>query len=541
MDLEFIRTMGQQLAAVWRELKVYQKFTVIAVAITLATLLTFMVVNAASTRFTPLYPAERLLISDAAEVKAYLDTSRIPYKLRGDTQILVPEGEVHKVRMDLAAMGLPKMQHGKGFELFDTNTWIKGEKELQVLEMRALKGQLEKDISDYENIRSANVILDIAPPRPFGGSMYKTKASVILTLMPGARLSNPQLRAITFHVAGAVRGLMPNMVAISDTTGKLYQAIDPDNEIDMLRSAEIGLEERLKAKIDGMLAMVVGHQHYYSTVQVRLSREKRTQERKVFSGKISGVDLGEPVIMSVQESGLQLSEKERAEIGTPGTNTEAVAGAVTSDGAETAKRDEQRNAQYRQMAVPMDHVKTATSPGKVESISIGGLIDKSIAVDAGSDLPADQVVDGRRNAQLLKAEIESQLAKIVEGYGVTTQPAVDFVAMDHTAFNEKARQESWSTRMDLLSQTATVLLALFTVGGMLWTLNRFWRRHMLQPPALDADEDDDHLEFIDEPSVMEVEVMVEAIKTRFQSDPNTVVETIRDWIADRQDLTPAGS
>jgi flagellar M-ring protein FliF len=442
--------------------------------------------------------------------------------------------------MDLAAMGLPKMHNGKGFELFDSNTWIKGEKELQILEMRALKGQLERDISEYENIRTANVILDIAPPRPFGGSMYQTKASVILTPMPGARLSNSQLRAITFHIAGAVRGLQPNMVAISDTSGKLYQAIDPENDVDMLRSAEIALEERIKAKVDGMLAMVVGHNNSYSTVQVRLSREKRTQERKIFSGNVGGVELGDPVLMSVQESGLKMSERERGEIGTPGTNTEAVAGAVAGEGAELAKRDESRNSQYRQMAVPLDHVKTATRPGRIDSISIGVLIDRTIAVADGAGLPENVVEEGKRNAELVKVEIESQLAKITEGYGVSLKPAVDFVEFDHSAFHEKARAESWSTRVDLMAKVGTALLIAFIVLGMFWTLQRFWKRHMMQPPLLEEEEEEDHIEFVDEPSVMEVEVMVEAIKGRFQSDPNVVVETIRDWVMEQETVATAG-
>lgn len=524
--------MGQQLANIWRGIKLYQKFTVILVLLALITLLSFLIVNAASTRFVALYPGDRLLISDAAEVKNYLDGTRISYKIRGDTNILVPDSEVHRIRMDLAAMGLPKMHSSKGFELFDTNTWIKGEKELQVLEMRALMGQLETDISEYENIKGANVILDLAPPRPFGGSMYKAKASIILSLMPGARLSSSQLRAITYHVSGAVRGLEPNMVAISDTTGKLYQAMDPNGDMDLLRSAEVSLEERLKGKVDGMLALVVGPGNFYSTVQVTMSREKRTQERKVFSGSVDGQELGEPVVSSVIEQGLELSERERAERGTPGTNNEAVAGAVLGAGADTVNRSENRNAQQRQMAVPVDHIKINSQPGRLDSISIGVLIDKTITVDSNADLPEGELVDGRRNAEALRDEIESQLAKITEGYGVQAVPAVDFVEFDKTKFNKKQADESWGSTMELLTQTATVLFILLTVLGMFWTFHRFWKRHMMQPPTLEPEEDSDVIELNEEPTLVEVEAMVESIKSRFQNDPHTVTDTIREWLAE---------
>lgn len=532
MNLDFLKDIGQQLAQIWREIKVYQKFTVIMVAVFLMGLLGFMVFNAASTKYSPLFPSDRLTISDAAEVKGYLDGLRVPYKLRGDSVILVPEGEVHRLRMDLAAVGLPKINSSKGFELFDTNTWIKGEKELQVLEMRALMGQLETDITEYENIKGANVILDLAPPRPFGGSMYKAKASVILNLMPGARLNNAQLRAITYHVAGAVRGLKPNMVAISDTTGKLYQSLDPDGEVDMLRNGEISVEERIKSKVDGMLALVVGHGNFYSTVQVSMSRERYTQERKVFQGKVDGIELGEAVTAAVTEQGLQMTERERAESGTPGSNNEAVAGAVIGGGSEVMNRNENRNATHRQMAVPVDHLKVNSSPGKIEAISIGVMIDKTITVDSNADLPAGDLVDGGRNAVALREEIESQLAKITEGYGVAASPAVDFVEFDKTKFNEKVAEESWSSMMDNVAQGATVLFVVFTVLGMFWTFNRFWRRHMMQPPNLEAEEEVEELEFVDEPSLVEVEAMVESIKTRFQNDPNAVAETVREWLAE---------
>lgn len=170
-------------------------------------------------------------------------------------------------------MGISKQQSGKGFELFDTNTWIKGERELQVLEMRALKGQLEKDISAFEHIKSASVILDIPPPKNFNGSKYQTKASVILTLMPGARLSSSELRAINNHLAGAVRGLEPNMIAISDTTGKLYKAIDPNNLEEPFNDSSTRFEEHLENKINELLTRLVGEDHFYTTVQASVDRE----------------------------------------------------------------------------------------------------------------------------------------------------------------------------------------------------------------------------------------------------------------------------
>jgi flagellar M-ring protein FliF len=531
MNLDFFKTLGSQCLGIWKEIKIYQKFTVIMVLLFLLIMLGFLTFQAASTKYSALYPAERILISDAAEVKAFLDSARVPYEVKGDTLILVPHNEVHRLRMELAAVGIPKLRMGKGFELFDSDTWIKGEKELQILEMRAIQGELQNDISEYENIKNANVILNIAPPRPFGGSLYKTKASVILTLMPGARLSNSQLRSITYHVAGAVRGLSPNMVAISDTTGKLYQPFDPNGDYDILRSAEVSVEERIKSKIDGMLAMVVGPDNFYSTVQVTMNRNKMTRERRVFQGSINGVELGDPVISSITESGLQMRERERSEIGTPGSNTEAIAGAVAESTQDLLNRSEDRTQQYRQMAVPVDHMKTNTMPGKIDHISIGVLIDKTITVGSGSDLPKEQISENGRNTLLLKKEIEAQLIEIIEGYGLAAVPAVDFVEFDKTVITRQKEDQVWGDTLSIISKIGTLILVVFVILGIFWTFNRFWNKYMNQPEEVDNEEDDD-VDFFEESSLMEVEAMVESIKARIQVDPMNVADAVHKWLSE---------
>lgn len=163
----------------------------------------------------------------------------------------------------------PKSEPAKGFELFDSNTWIKGDREVQVLEMRALKGQLERDLSSFEPIKSASVILDIPPSETFHqASPYKTKASVILTLIPGARLSSSHLAAITNHLACAVRGLETDRIAISDSKGRLYKTSDPMGKNDPQET----FEEEVRGKMDPLLTKIVGQDHFHTHVQTKEER-----------------------------------------------------------------------------------------------------------------------------------------------------------------------------------------------------------------------------------------------------------------------------
>ncbi|MFN0064915.1 MAG: hypothetical protein ACKVOH_01625 [Chlamydiales bacterium] len=259
-----------QFFTIWRGIKPSQKLLMIAVILSCGGALGYFLFKSSLSGKGALF-STHLTGEELKQVRLYLEKAQIPYKEKGGRGIFVAQSQVTSIREELAALGIPRTEQGKGFELFDTNTWIKGEKELQVLEMRALKGQLEKDLTEFDNIKSASVILDLAPVRKFGNQQYQTKASVILTLMPKVMLSSSQLRAIAYHLAGAVRGLNPNMIAISDTTGRLYQSID--SEVEGASAQEVILEEQIRAEIDQFLEMLVGKEHFYSQVEVKRGKE----------------------------------------------------------------------------------------------------------------------------------------------------------------------------------------------------------------------------------------------------------------------------
>lgn len=151
----------------------------------------------------------------------------------------------------------------KGFELFDSKTWIKGENELQILEMRALKGQLEKEISTFENIQDAHIIIDF-------GDSGNTKASVILDLKKEKTLSPSVIKAISYHLAGGIKGLELNNIAISDTTGKIYQVFGNQS----LWISKSQIEEELKGKIQSFLTPVLGDGNFEIALNVLTEKKK---------------------------------------------------------------------------------------------------------------------------------------------------------------------------------------------------------------------------------------------------------------------------
>lgn len=406
MNSNVLTTYLKEAVTVWKGLSRFQQISIVTVIIVIAILLGSLAVNVTSKEFVPLFPAERARTMDITDVENYLDNNQTPYRVGNDKVIYVPRDKANRIRLALSAYGLPKTEPSKGYELFDSNTWIKGEKELQVLELRAIKGQLEGDLRQFDNIRSASVSLDIPPARPFGGSAYKPKASVILDLAPGAKLDSQTIRSITNHVAGAVRGLSQNMIAISDTSGRLYQSLDPEGYADTMRFAEVAAEEQLKAKIDGMLSTVIGYNNFYTMVQVTMNRQKVSEERKIYSGSVDGVNLGLPVATNILES--TDSVQKTMGLKKPGALDNA---------------DSVQSGQVKQMSVPMDYRQITSIPGKIERISIAVLIDENALV--AGDKNKESISTSK-----LKDEIESQLKTILKGYNVPLDETVSFVKFE---------------------------------------------------------------------------------------------------------------
>jgi len=265
-----MKEIFKQLKTIWTSVKGTHKCVAVAILFLIFSTLCYAWYTSASHDLVPVFSNKFFTPSEIETIEAYLIEKAIPYQMDEKKGPLVAAEQLMEVKRGLGTH--QKEVGAKGFELFDTNTWIKGEKELQVLEMRALKGQLEKDLTSFENIKSASVILDIPPQKSFNSSKLQTKASVILTLMPKQHLSASQLRAITNHIAGAVRGLEPQMIAISDTTGKLYQSIDPSGMDAIHHHAGLFFEEHVQEKVNALLSHFVGKDHFYSHVQAVLDK-----------------------------------------------------------------------------------------------------------------------------------------------------------------------------------------------------------------------------------------------------------------------------
>ncbi|QJD70184.1 flagellar M-ring protein FliF [Xanthomonas campestris pv. badrii] len=171
-----------------------------------------------------LVPREALLLgelkqTDAAEISAALDEWKVPHSYTADgSGILVEQNQVHPLRMRLVSAGVPKGGH-VGFELFDTNEFGVTEFAQRINYQRALQGEIERTIATIPGVDAVRVHLSIRRPGVFLAEDSQSKASVAVSLVPGAALTAKQVSGIRDLVASAVDGLTPEAVVVVGPTG----------------------------------------------------------------------------------------------------------------------------------------------------------------------------------------------------------------------------------------------------------------------------------------------------------------------------------
>jgi flagellar M-ring protein FliF len=253
-------------------LSVRQRIMILATALAVVGGLVFLSRWRTESDFRPIYTS--LSPEDAGAVVQKLKESGTEFRLsENGTSVLAPSNRVAELRLEMASAGLPKT--GRiGFELFDKNNLGVTEFTEHVNYARALEGELERSITSLSEIEQARVHLTFPKDSVFLESKAAGKASVVLRLRPGAKLSGQNVNAIVNLVASAVEGLAPEAVTLVDSRGSLLNRARRAAEGDGVQPSEATLDYRQKiesdllAKINATLDPLLGNDKFRAGVSV---------------------------------------------------------------------------------------------------------------------------------------------------------------------------------------------------------------------------------------------------------------------------------
>ncbi len=259
-----IQALVAQLSELLQKLNTRQKIIIASTLVAVVALVIFLVLfNVNGKKADDGYRVmfENIEPKDAGLIVAELDKQKVLYRIPRDGVIEVPADKVNKLRLDVAAMGLPKDSR-VGFELFDKQEFGATDFDQQVKYNRALEGELSKTIESINAVSKA--VVHIARPKEslFAEKDIAPTASVVVTLKPNMILTPKQIIGIKNLVAAGVTKMTPEHVKIVGENGDLLGAEDEETVAGESAKQQMkykkDFEKIYEEKISNMLSPVIG-------------------------------------------------------------------------------------------------------------------------------------------------------------------------------------------------------------------------------------------------------------------------------------------
>jgi flagellar M-ring protein FliF len=253
-----ISQLGQQLLAIWKQLGLNQRISIVLATAVVFIGLCTVALWSSRPDFSLLYG--KLDDGEAAKIVAALDESKIPYQVRSGS-IYVPSDKVYQVRMQMAGKGIPRGE-GVGFEIFDKANFGISDFVQRANYTRAVQGELSRTIGQLDQVESARVMIVMPENRLIMDNGRKPTASVFVRVRGNAQLPASSVNSIRFLVANSVEGLQVNNVSVVDNLGNVLSENEESDSLAGLSNNQLtarrNLEQYLTKKAQGMLEQVLG-------------------------------------------------------------------------------------------------------------------------------------------------------------------------------------------------------------------------------------------------------------------------------------------
>lgn len=430
---------------------------------------------------------------DAGQIVAYLKENQVPYQLQSAGEgavIRVPARQVHELRLQMAAQGMPREGGVMGFELFDQDNSTMGmtSRVFDLNYQRALAGELARTMMQMEPIEKARVHLAIPPKQIFSALQDPPSASVTLKLKPMAQLDETQVRSLSKLVAGSVPGLEEANVTLADAQGNLLfdasMAEDSAQNLRMNRE-QIALqkmtEQEIRQNVERILSRVIGTGRVNVQVKARLNFDQEESVSKSFVSNDNPQGDNVRALRSEKETTESGAGTEALPGGIPGTdsNLPGYRQVESDNNASYERRDTTRNYE-----VPETQTTRVKDPGQIERLTLSVALDSQApAINAPEGLDAnDPLLQNFRNLAVAAAGLDLERGDTIAIYAMP---------FDNSAFEaqqaelQREEQMAFWTRAALLGVVGLALLLIMLGFWLAWLR---YRRLKVEAEALEAED-----------------------------------------------------
>jgi len=200
--------------------------------------------------------------NDAARVTAELQGASISYHYEPSSgTIMVRSAQLTLARNVLVEKGLLDAYSFPVKQNYPDQPGNPPQPTIQGSPHPALEAELAKSIAGIDNVQSARVHLAFANGVD-GNPNNVSRASVVVRLYPGRRLTEAQISSITHLVAASAANLSMDNITIIDQTGQMLKSSAAASKTSSLSSAQFGylrrLEQSYMDRIEEILTPVLG-------------------------------------------------------------------------------------------------------------------------------------------------------------------------------------------------------------------------------------------------------------------------------------------
>ena len=224
---------------------------------------------------------------DPAQLTSVLDSAGVDYRIEHRSgALLVASGDIHQARLALAREGVTEDQ-GMGFEIIMQDQGLGTSQFMEKARFhRSLEGELARTIKAMGSVRNSRVHLAIPEDSVFVSDNRNPSASVMVDIGSGSRMNETQVRSIINLVAGSVPQMSRDDVTVVDQRGNHLSAnVNDEDAQQMAQKFEMQrrVEERLKERVAGILAPIMGRDRFNAEVSVDMDFKAVEQAEEIFN------------------------------------------------------------------------------------------------------------------------------------------------------------------------------------------------------------------------------------------------------------------
>lgn len=518
--MDFLRQLAANIAETWRRLSVSARVNIVLWGMAVAVVLGFVVVMGSRPQYVTL--SERVEPKNQAAILSLLTENNIPYRLRDNEQTVeVPMQNLSEARMQLAQANLPVGRaKAPGFELFNQSDLMTNRYMQDVQFMRALQGELETVLNDFDFIEFSRVIIREAKDELFRAE--EKPAEALVTLQTNRRVAPQEIKGILNLVA---QGGGPNLdrehITIMTTSGEVL-ASPPDSKFASIANSKreyiVELERERESRVLASLRDLGVRATVRVSAQVDFD-EKEITEEKAEEG---------PAISTYTSSTTTTSTDVLPE-GAPGVTANIAEGATPGG----ARHQEETTETIENLEPSYTRTTTKKAPGNVLKYLV------ALVVEGDYEETQDGQGNTVRNYVGLPEERKKtyiDLARMAVGDGdVETEVVlhdhpfeVDMTAAATAAVADAraaSSQQAWLERGWLALQAALIVAGFWIVRRLLRrAVSREAEEEVYAPETPRASPDELHLE----------EVTNEVVRMS-RDEPETVSALLRTWMVEEEE------